>query len=150
MTKKHIGNLPSGSRCFVLMNSLSENQADPEYGYCLIVEPDTLPEQYSYAVNDAILGPAQKVDMAVEVLSKTTLSNGIPIINLLHKGNYIRKVATSSVTLDLGNGATIKLSDLSDQLSIINAENKTAVDNVATTSANNHAQNLINQGNKLS
>ena len=156
MIKKHIGYLPSGVRCYVILNTVSENTDSDDFNYCLLVEADSLPEQYSYAVNEVIMGAAQKSDSAVDVLSKVTLSNGVPIINLLHTGNYIRKVATSEVTMDVGSNQTIKLSELNEQIKIVKAEKQGVVANVVTKQNYNYAQNLvvkatgmINEANKI-
>ena len=119
MIKKHIGYLPSGVRCYVILNTVTDDVDSDDFNYCLLIEPDSLPEQYSYAVNEIIIGAAQKADNAVDVLSKATIANGVPIINLLHNGNYIRKVPTSDVTMDVGNNQTIKLSELNEQIKVV-------------------------------
>lgn len=149
MIKKHIGYLPSGVRCFVILNTATDDVDSDDFNYCLVIEPDSLPEQYSYAVNEVIMGAAQKADNAVEVLSKATLANGVPIINLLHNGNYIRKVQTIDVTMDVGNNQTIKLSELNEQLKVVKAEQQTAVANTVTKQNYNYAQNLVVKANDM-
>lgn len=149
MIKKHIGYLPSGVRCFVILNTVTDDVDSDDFNYCLVIEPDSLPEQYSYAVNEVIMGAAQKADNAVEVLSKATLANGVPIINLLHNGNYIRKVQTIDVTMDVGNNQTIKLSELNEQLKVVKAEQQTAVANTVTKQNYNYAQNLVVKANDM-
>ena len=149
MIKKHIGYLPSGVRCFVILNTVTDDVDSDDFNYCLVIEPDSLPEQYSYAVNEVIMGAAQKADNAVEVLSKATLANGVPIINLLHNGNYIRKVQTIDVTMDVGNNHTIKLSELNEQIKVVKAEQQTAVANTVTKQNYNYAQNLVVKANDM-
>lgn len=149
MIKKHIGYLPSGVRCFVILNTVTDDVDSDDFNYCLLIEPDSLPEQYSYAVNEVIIGAAQNSDNAVDVLSKATLSNGVPIINLLHNGNYIRKVLTSNVTMDVGNNQTIKLSELNEQIKVVKSEQQAAVANTVTKQNYNYAQNLVVKANNM-
>ena len=149
MIKKHIGYLPSGVRCYVILNTVSEDVNSDDFNYCLLIEPDSLPEQYSYSVNEVIMSAAQKSDNAVDVLSKVTLANGVPIINLLHTGNYIRKVPTSDVTMDVGNNQTIKLSELNEQIKLVKKEQQEAVNNTVTKQNYNYAQNLVVKANGL-
>lgn len=149
MIKKHIGYLPSGVRCYVILNTVTDDVDSDDFNYCLLIEPDSLPEQYSYAVNEIIIGAAQKADNAVDVLSKATLANGVPIINLLHNGNYIRKVPTSDVTMDVGNNQTIKLSELNEQIKVVKSEQQAAVANTVTKQNYNYAQNLVVKANDM-
>lgn len=112
--KRHIGSLSSGTRCYVVYTQVPD---EPEY--CLIVEPDSLPERFAFGVRDTVEGIGQSKENLYDALYTERFHNGQGMLNALHNGGYLRKVRTDEVTMHVSNSQNIKLNKL---LELINEQ----------------------------
>lgn len=142
--RRHIGVLDNGTRCYVVWNYLPD-----ETNYCLVVEPDSLPEQYAIAVRDAVNGKGQQHKNLYNALEKEYMPSGTQMLSALHQGRFLRKVPTNTVTMLLSNEYSLKLSDLNVELIKEDLAEKQQIDAVSNVPTTTIADKLLTEGLSL-
>lgn len=108
---RHQGTLNStGSRVFVVYR---EVPGEPDS--CIVCYADSLPEMYVYKVRDLVMGRGQESEDLYKVMEKVHLERNNMLMEL-HTMGYLRKQKTNNVTMHVGGGATIGLSELNDKM----------------------------------
>lgn len=125
--KKHRGITTSNDKIIVLMMSLPE---EPEN--CLVVFESTLNDNLLSSLNSIVNSKEAQSTMALsEVLAKHSFQ-GMDYLSFLHNSHKIRKIPTSSVTMNLGGTNQLSLKELNMHIappsnSLSNAEMVNAI-----------------------
>ena len=118
--KRHVGVITStGTRCIVVFRELPDDVES-----CLIFEADSLPDFYREPIVGITMKEGQKVRDLFEVLSRFQLQNGVDMLTALHKYGFLRKMATSDITMIPDNSSKIRLDELNFQLRQLDEANK--------------------------
>lgn len=88
-------------------------QVPDEEHMALVIYPDLLPGEWDNAIMRAIESPeGQAADDLGDVLHRTLLPNGNPILESLHKEGMMKKVQTSQIIMTPKPGSTVRLDEL--------------------------------------
>ena len=88
-------------------------QVPDEEHMALVVHPDLLPAEWDTAIMRAIESPeGQAADDLGDVLHRTLLPNGNPILESLHKEGMIKKVQTNQIIMTPTPASHIRLDEL--------------------------------------
>jgi hypothetical protein len=103
---------------------------------CLVVYSDSLPSATHDAVMKALESrEGQATADFSEVLHRTLDNNGTPILSLLHKNGWIRKVPTNQVIVTPTNNSNVRLDELNKLIKEL-AKGEDAVKRLAELDAN--------------
>jgi len=121
---KHVGkHKGTGTRLSVVFMQLPN---EPESA--LVVFSDSLPDKYHDDFMDAIESKeGQSSKELYEVLTRKMFSNGLTMLDTLHKGGYLGKVAADQVVMTPNSSTLIPLPQLISEMSKISGEDSVGV-----------------------
>lgn len=108
---KHVG-VQNGRKVAVVFRTVPG-----EHTNALVVFYEDLPEPIKSNFKECLSSQnAQNATSLSDALHRYSLTNGEKLLNALHIGNFIEKVATNSVTLTPNNQTTLPLNELNNIL----------------------------------
>lgn len=112
LNMKHVAKTRDGARCVVLWRTVPN---DPEN--CLITETNRLPGGYHDRLMELVESDeGQQSNELSDLLSRRFFADGTNVLNTLHGGGYIRKVATRDVFLTPNTKTSVPLSEVNGYL----------------------------------
>ncbi len=124
-------------------------QVPGEDHMALVVYPDTLPmmvHDETMKCLESEVGQAAK-ELA-DALFRTMLADGTNCLTTLHKGGWLKKVPCNQVIVTPTAKATVRLDELNDMLSKIEAGGE-AAENLANLDANRGIKGVIQEGREV-
>lgn len=142
---KHVGRVDAtGKKCVVVFREVPGEDSS-----CLVVETETLPQQYHDDLITAVESEAAQADKDFfQYASRATFHDGRNMLEALHLSGWLRKTKSTEVTMLPTKEMAIKLHDLNDQIRDIdnvNAGRTTSGDISAAESSSNSPGTLSDQ-----
>ena len=111
---KHVGKFGE-KPCVIMFRELPGDDV-----HCLIVQTGSLPERMHDELMNALqTAEVQQSNSPTEVLQRKQFSDGQPMLNALHYGNYMQKVPISHVSLTPQPNSSVPLADVNAEINKI-------------------------------
>jgi len=140
---KHVGQVDStGRKCVVVFREVPDEPSS-----CLVVETEQLSPTYHDSLMEAVESITGQEDMDFyKYASRSVFPDGRNMLEGLHLSGWLRKVATSEVTMLPTPEVKIKLNDLNSQLAQLNNAGKTSSSDISQSSTSNDVQESNSAG----
>jgi hypothetical protein len=127
---KHVGQVDStGKKCVVVFREIPG-----EASSCLVVETETLSQQYHDDLMTAVESDAAQEDMDFyKFASRSTFHDGRNMLEALHLSGWLRKLSTREVTMLPTREIKIGLSELNQQISSLASDGKTTSGDISSS-----------------
>lgn len=128
---KHVGQVDAtGKKCVVVFREIPGDENS-----CLVVETEQLNPTYHDSLMEAVESITGQEDMDFyKYANRSVFPDGRNMLEALHLSGWLRKVATSEITMLPTPEMKIKLNELNNQLSQLNDAGKTTSSSVSQSS----------------
>jgi hypothetical protein len=128
---KHVGQVDAtGKKCVVVFREIPGDENS-----CLVVETEQLTPTYHDSLMEAVESITGQEDMDFyKYANRSVFPDGRNMLEALHLSGWLRKVATSEVTMLPTPEMKIKLNELNNQLAQLNDAGKTTSSSISRAS----------------
>jgi hypothetical protein len=114
---KHVGQVDAtGKKCVVVFR-----EVPGEENSCLVVETESLPQQYHDDLMTAVESDSAQEDMDFfKFASRSTFHDGRNMLEAMHLSGWLRKISSGDVTMLPTREVSIKLKELNQQIANLN------------------------------
>ena len=128
---KHVGQVDAtGKKCVVVFREIPGDENS-----CLVVETEQLTPTYHDSLMEAVESITGQEDMDFyKYANRSVFPDGRNMLEALHLSGWLRKVATSEVTMLPTPEMKIKLNELNSQLAQLNDAGKTTSSSISQAS----------------
>lgn len=119
---KHVGQVDNtGKKCVVVFREIPGDENS-----CLVVETESLPQQYHDDLITAVESDSAQEDMDFfKFASRSTFHDGRNMLEAMHISGWLKKFTTDEVSMLPTREISIKLNDLNRQISGLNNQGRT-------------------------
>jgi hypothetical protein len=134
---KHVGQVDTtGKKCVVVFREIPGDASS-----CLVVETESLPQLYHDDLIGSVEGASAQEDMDFyKYATRSTFHDGRNMLEAMHASGWLKKVATSEVTMLPTRDIKIRLSDLNAQLGQLDNAGKTTSGDISGEQASESKQ----------
>jgi len=141
---KHVGQVDStGKKCVVVFREIPGDETS-----CLVVETESLPQQYHDDLMTAVESVSAQEDMDFfKYAGRSTFHDGRNMLEAMHLSGWMKKFAANEVTMLPTREISIRLSDLNQQISSMNnaSAGRTTSGDISATEPSGSAGTLSDQ-----
>jgi hypothetical protein len=119
---KHVGQVNgTGKKCVVVFREIPGDESS-----CLVVETESLPQQYHDELISAVESDSAQEDMDFfKYASRSTFHDGRNMLEAMHLSGWLTKLSSREVTMMPTREIQIGLTDLNQQIASINNSGRT-------------------------